>query len=198
MLVRRLRWSSSAWVASRCAPPAASCWLTRERSPRSALSRWSSTSRASTGAFAKLSARTPSATPGRRCAHRLPRLQFAAGPRTAQARRSRHLLRQPAVVGVEAAPHRASAQICPQDAGDLPLRRKVLPRTRHRGGICRTSAGRPAAPTRDSREQFAAEYGLDPRKPWIALLPGSRHGEVSRIFPTCWKQRNFWVPITFT
>ncbi len=35
-----------------------------------------------------------------------------------------------------------------------------------------------------SREQFAAEYKLDPDREWIALLPGSRRGEVSRIFPT--------------
>ena len=35
-----------------------------------------------------------------------------------------------------------------------------------------------------SREQFAAEYKLDPRREWIALLPGSRRGEVSRILPT--------------
>jgi lipid-A-disaccharide synthase len=35
-----------------------------------------------------------------------------------------------------------------------------------------------------SREQFAREYGLDPNRQWIALLPGSRRGEVSRIFPT--------------
>ena len=35
-----------------------------------------------------------------------------------------------------------------------------------------------------TREQFAAEYQLDPARPWIALLPGSRRGEVSRIFPT--------------
>lgn len=34
------------------------------------------------------------------------------------------------------------------------------------------------------REQFAAEYKLDGSREWIALLPGSRHGEVSRIFPT--------------
>jgi len=34
-----------------------------------------------------------------------------------------------------------------------------------------------------SRQQFAAEYKLDPQLQWIALLPGSRHGEVSRIFP---------------
>jgi lipid-A-disaccharide synthase len=34
-----------------------------------------------------------------------------------------------------------------------------------------------------TREQFASEYKLDPRRQWIALLPGSRRGEVSRIFP---------------
>jgi lipid-A-disaccharide synthase len=34
-----------------------------------------------------------------------------------------------------------------------------------------------------SREEFAREYQLDPQRPWIALLPGSRRGEVSRIFP---------------
>ncbi len=35
-----------------------------------------------------------------------------------------------------------------------------------------------------TREQFAAEHNLDPARQWIALLPGSRRGEVSRIFPT--------------
>ena len=34
-----------------------------------------------------------------------------------------------------------------------------------------------------TREQFAAEYKLDPDRQWIALLPGSRRGEVSRILP---------------
>ena len=34
-----------------------------------------------------------------------------------------------------------------------------------------------------TREQFAAAYGIDPKRPWIALLPGSRSGEVSRIYP---------------
>jgi lipid-A-disaccharide synthase len=34
-----------------------------------------------------------------------------------------------------------------------------------------------------TREDFAAQYNIDPQKPWIALLPGSRRGEVSRIFP---------------
>ena len=35
-----------------------------------------------------------------------------------------------------------------------------------------------------TREQFATEYKLDPAREWIALLPGSRRGEVSRILPT--------------
>jgi lipid-A-disaccharide synthase len=34
-----------------------------------------------------------------------------------------------------------------------------------------------------SREEFAAQHGLDPLKPWIALLPGSRRQEVARIGP---------------
>ena len=34
-----------------------------------------------------------------------------------------------------------------------------------------------------TREQFASQYQLDPSRQWIALLPGSRRGEVSRIFP---------------
>ncbi len=35
-----------------------------------------------------------------------------------------------------------------------------------------------------TREQFATQHKLDPVREWIALLPGSRRGEVSRIFPT--------------
>jgi lipid-A-disaccharide synthase len=35
-----------------------------------------------------------------------------------------------------------------------------------------------------TREQFASEHKLDAGREWIALLPGSRRAEVSRIFPT--------------
>jgi len=35
-----------------------------------------------------------------------------------------------------------------------------------------------------TREQFAAKNQLDASREWIALLPGSRRAEVSRIFPT--------------
>ena len=34
-----------------------------------------------------------------------------------------------------------------------------------------------------SREQFAQQHDLDPEKQWIALLPGSRRGEVQRHLP---------------
>jgi lipid-A-disaccharide synthase len=53
-------------------------------------------------------------------------------------------------------------------------------------GIKAEFVGHPLAdlpPPEVTREQFAAEYKLDARRPWIALLPGSRRGEVSRIFP---------------
>lgn len=40
------------------------------------------------------------------------------------------------------------------------------------------------APSSRTRDDFGMQYGLDLAKPWIALLPGSRQGEVSRIFPT--------------
>ncbi len=34
-----------------------------------------------------------------------------------------------------------------------------------------------------SREEFALQHRLDPTRQWIALLPGSRRGEVARIYP---------------
>lgn len=36
----------------------------------------------------------------------------------------------------------------------------------------------------DPRAELAARYGLDPGKPWVALLPGSRRKEVEMILPT--------------
>lgn len=34
-----------------------------------------------------------------------------------------------------------------------------------------------------TREQFCTDHGLDPSRPTISLLPGSRHKEIVRIFP---------------
>jgi lipid-A-disaccharide synthase len=45
-----------------------------------------------------------------------------------------------------------------------------------------------------TREQFATEYGLDPQRQWVALLPGSRSGEVSRIFPKLLKAAQLLGP----
>src|SRR4029077_14724848 len=40
-----------------------------------------------------------------------------------------------------------------------------------------------AAPPEISRKEFAAQHGLNPRKQWIALLPGSRSKEVRLNLP---------------
>jgi lipid-A-disaccharide synthase len=45
-----------------------------------------------------------------------------------------------------------------------------------------------------TRAEFAAEYGIDAERPWIALLPGSRQGEVSRIFPKLLKAAQLLGP----
>ena len=53
-------------------------------------------------------------------------------------------------------------------------------------GIAATFVGHPLADLpapATTRKDFAQQYDLNPEKPWIALLPGSRRGEVSRIFP---------------
>lgn len=41
--------------------------------------------------------------------------------------------------------------------------------------------------TDSTREEFCASRGLNPGSPVIALLPGSRHGEVQRVFPVMLK-----------
>jgi len=45
-----------------------------------------------------------------------------------------------------------------------------------------------------TREDFAAEYKLDASRPWVALLPGSRRGEVSRILPVLLKAAQLLGP----
>ena len=56
-----------------------------------------------------------------------------------------------------------------------------------RHGVNVTFVGHPLLETisvQQSREAVLARYGLDPKKTTVALLPGSRHGEVSRHLPT--------------
>ena len=52
-------------------------------------------------------------------------------------------------------------------------------------GLPATFVGPPAAATREraSRENLLPQIGLDPKRPVVALLPGSRVGEAGRIFP---------------
>ena len=56
-----------------------------------------------------------------------------------------------------------------------------------RHGVEVSYVGHPLAyvpPPQISREEFAAKHHLDPRKQWIALLPGSRRKEVRLNLPT--------------
>lgn len=56
-----------------------------------------------------------------------------------------------------------------------------------RRGVDAVFVGHPLAalgPPPVSREAFARQHGLEPGKPWIALLPGSRRREVTMIAPT--------------
>ena len=53
-------------------------------------------------------------------------------------------------------------------------------------GVEATFVGHPLAelpPPTVAREQYAAEYALDPEKPWVGLLPGSRPREISLNLP---------------
>lgn len=55
-----------------------------------------------------------------------------------------------------------------------------------RHGVNVTFVGHPlleSVSARENRETMLARFGLDPIKKTIALLPGSRHGEVSRLLP---------------
>ena len=55
-----------------------------------------------------------------------------------------------------------------------------------RHGVEVSYVGHPLAyapPPQISREEFAAQHGLDPQKQWIALLPGSRRKEVRLNLP---------------
>src|SRR5262249_1699359 len=64
-------------------------------------------------------------------------------------------------------------------------------------GIAAEFVGHPLAdlPTPTvTREEFAAGYKLDTKRHWIALLPGSRRGEVSRIFPNLLKAAELLGP----
>jgi lipid-A-disaccharide synthase len=96
--------------------------------------------------------------------------------------------------------------ICPQFWAWRPWRANVVRRRFVRGlcifpfeqewyrsrGVAADFIGHPlvgeVGPTR-TREQFAADHGLDPARPIVAILPGSRPGEfrqhLPRILPAC-------------
>ena len=63
-------------------------------------------------------------------------------------------------------------------------------------GVPATFTGHPAAAARvrERREVLLPRLGLDPRHRIVALLPGSRRGEVSRVFPVLLRAAEELVP----
>jgi lipid-A-disaccharide synthase len=62
-------------------------------------------------------------------------------------------------------------------------------------GVEAEFVGHPLAelpPPSVSREEFAAENGLDPAKTWIGLLPGSRPKEIRDHLPRSCGRRGGW------
>ena len=132
--------------------------------------------------FRKLKKAIRDAPARRSRADRLPRDPFPAGQGISSAWGSGDFLCEPAVVGLEEAPHQAGAKVHSQDAGDLPLRGGVLPGERRQGGVCRPSAGG-VAPAHHNARAVCGRKWLDAARTWIGLLPGSRAREIRDHLP---------------
>ena len=116
--------------------------------------------------------------PGRRGARGLRRLQPAPRPRAQEARHPGRLLRLAAGVGV--APRQDARDPGERRAHgrDLPLRGAALPRgAASRSPSWATRSSTSCVPRTD-RAAFLAAQGLDPARPVVAVLPGSRPQEV--------------------
>ena len=115
--------------------------------------------------------------------HRLSRLQFPPRARDAEARRPGRLLHQPAAVGLAAGADEDDAADRRSRAGHLSVRRRDLPARGRPGRVGRPSAARRRRTAPEPRAEFLARLGLDPARPVVALLPGSRINEVRAILP---------------
>ena len=196
--VRMLRSSSSASAESRCARLAASCWPTLARSPKSASSKSSST-------FPRIYRRFRQVV--REAERRRPDAAVLIDFPDFNLRLARELHKR----GVPVI-YYVSPQLWAWKQGRIELVRKYVRKMlvifpfeekfyREHGieaRVRRTSAGRLASCPPSRAINSPPNTILTPARQWIALLPGSRRAEVSRIFPSCWKQRNFWARITFT
>ena len=118
-----------------------------------------------------------------------PEIHFRLAEGVPPAGRAGDFFCEPAVVGVEEAPHQAGAEIYAQDAGDLSrLKRRFTGRTGWRRSLWgirwRSCRCRPI-----SREQFAADNGLDPANlDWAAARQPAR-ARLATICRRCWRRR---------
>ena len=100
-----------------------------------------------------------------------------------EARHPDHLLHQPAAMGVAA---RAGMQVDEaarrSRAGDFSVRGADVSRCRRAGAVRRPSARRSGARA-GAAETVSSGARLDPARPIVALLPGSRPNEVERLLP---------------
>ena len=115
--------------------------------------------------------------------HRLSRFQLPADAAHQAARHPGDLLRQPAALGLAARPHqddeaRSSIACC----RSFRSRKRSISARRHRRALRRPSADRSRAAAADARA-FLRKLNLDPSKPVVALLPGSRANELERLAP---------------
>ena len=114
--------------------------------------------------------------------HRFSRLQLPPDGGAASARHSGRLLHQPAALGVAAGPHGDDEAVRRSRAGHLSVRGGALPARR----VPVEFVGHPLVDlvrVQQPRAALLREHGLDPEAPTVALLPGSRPNELTRIVP---------------
>ena len=114
---------------------------------------------------------------------RFPRFQLPARRRRQEARHPRHLLHQPAVLGLAEEPDAGDEAHRRSRARDFSVRRADLSASRRAGGVRRPSAGRSGAGAGAEGQLSARARARSPRRPSSRLLPGSRPNEVERLLP---------------
>ena len=110
-----------------------------------------------------------------------PDFNFRLMKRDQGARHPDRLLHQPAALGLAAGPDEDDEGAGRSRAGDLPVRGGALSGRRRGRALRRASAPRAGDARRADRATLAREFGLDAHRPIVALLPGSRPNELTRL-----------------
>jgi len=124
------------------------------------------------------------------CARRKPRLAILTDfpgfhlrlARALKRRASKRLFCVPSILGLAAMAGEPGAPAVRARALHFPVRTRMVSLARRAGGFHWASPGGKLT-ARRSRGEFAASLGLDAAKPIVALLPGSRAGEIAHHVP---------------